>query len=205
MKGKLKEKIEQNKELGILSKKLATIITDVPIEFEIEDLKLKVNNLNKTKEIFEDLEFRRLFNSLDIIFSKTNVEIKNDSYNLTEEKKADVSPGFGQFNLFEQDNSDQSKDKHDIIYQNIQSDMSAKLFLKKIEKRKEFSYNLSTEKLENSDLILESVSFSWDSNISYVIKNDFKKFEAVLKKIFENENISKISNDLKHDLSLIHI
>ena len=203
LKGKLKEKIEQNKELGILSKKLATIITDVPIEFEIEDLKLKVDNLNKTKEIFEDLEFRRLFNSLDIIFSKTNVEIKNDSYNLTEEKKADVSPGFGQFNLFEQDNSDQSKDKHDIIYQNIQSDMSAKLFLKKIEKQKEFSYNLSTEKLENSDLILKSVSFSWDSNISYVIKNDFKKFEAVLKKIFENENISKISNDLKHDIKLL--
>ena len=203
LKGKLKEKIEQNKELGILSKKLATIITDVPIEFEIEDLKLKVNNLNKTKEIFEDLEFRRLFNSLDIIFSKTNVEIKNDSDNLTEEKKADVSPGFGQFNLFEQNNSNQTKDKHDIIYQNIQSDMSAKLFLKKIEKQKEFSYNLSTEKLENSDLILESVSFSWDSNISYVIKNDFKKFEAVLKKIFENENISKISNDLKHDIKLL--
>ena len=65
LKGKLKEKIEQNKELGILSKKLATIITDVPIEFKIEDLKLEVNNLDKTKEIFEDLEFRRLFNSLD--------------------------------------------------------------------------------------------------------------------------------------------
>ena len=202
LKGKLKEKIEQNKELGILSKKLATIITDVPIEFKIEDLKLEVNNLDKTKEIFEDLEFRRLFNSLDSIFSKTNVEIKNDSDNLTEEKKTDVGPGFGQFNLFE-DNNIQSKDKHDIIYQNIQSDISAKLFLKKIEKQKEFSYNFSIENLENSDIILKSVSFSWDSNISYVIKSDFKKFDALLKKIFENNNISKISNDLKLDIKLL--
>ena len=202
LKGKLKEKIEQNKELGILSKKLATIITDVPIEFKIEDLKLEVNNLDKTKEIFEDLEFRRLFNSLDSIFSKTNVEIKNDSDNLTEEKKTDVGPGFGQFNLFE-DNNIQSKDKHDIIYQNIQSDISAKLFLKKIEKQKEFSYNLSIKNLENSDTILKSVSFSWDSNISYVIKSDFKKFDAFLKKIFENDNISKISNDLKLDIKLL--
>ena len=201
LKGKLKEKIEQNKELGILSKKLATIITDVPIEFKIEDLKLNVNNLDKVKEIFEDLEFRRLFNSIDSIFSKTNVEIKNDPDNLTEEKKTDVGPGFGQFNLFE-DNNIQSKDKHDIIYQNIQSDISAKLFLKKIEKQKEFSYNLSIENLENSDIILESVSFSWDSNISYVIKSDFKKFDALLKKIFENENISKISNDLKLDIKI---
>ena len=202
LKGKLKEKIEQNKELGILSKKLATIITDVPIEFKIEDLKLEVNNLDKTKEIFEDLEFRRLFNSLDSIFSKTNVEIKNDSDNLTEEKKTDVGPGFGQFNLFE-DNNIQSKDKHDIIFQNINSDISAILFLKKIEKQKEFSYNLSIENLENSDIILKSVSFSWDSNISYVIKSDFKKFDALLKKIFENENISKISNDLKLDIKLL--
>ncbi len=203
LKGKLKEKIEQNKELGILSKKLATIITDVPIEFKIEDLKLNVNNLDKTKEIFEDLEFRRLFNSLDNIFSKTNLEIKNDSDNLKEEKKVDISPGFGQFNLFENNTNIQIKDKHDIIYQNIQSDISAKLFLKKIEKQKEFSYNLSIEKLENSDIILESIAFSWDSNISYIIKNDFKKFETLLKKIFENENISKISNDLKQDIKIL--
>ena len=203
LKGKLKEKIEQNKDLGILSKKLATIITDVPIEFEIEDLKLKVDKLDETKKIFEDLEFRRLFNSLDTIFSKTNFEIKNESENLTQEKKAEVSPGFGQFNLFEDNSNSHNKDKYEIIYQNIQSDMSAKLFLQKIEMQKEISYNISIEKTENSDLILESVSFSWDSNISYVIKNDFKKFEALLKKIFENQNISKISNDLKQDIKLL--
>ena len=203
LKGKLKEKIEQNKDLGILSKKLATIITDVPIEFEIEDLKLKVDKLDETKKIFEDLEFRRLFNSLDTIFSKTNFEIKNESENLTQEKKAEVSPGFGQFNLFEDNSKGHNKDKYEIIHQNIQSDMSAKLFLQKIEMQKEISYNISIEKTENSDLILESVSFSWDSNISYVIKNDFKKFEVLLKKIFENQNISKISNDLKQDIKLL--
>ena len=203
LKGKLKEKIEQNKDLGILSKKLATIITDVPIEFEIEDLKLKVDKLDETKKIFEDLEFRRLFNSLDTIFSKTNFEIKNESENLTQEKKAEVSPGFGQFNLFEDNSNSHNKDKYEIIYQNVQSDMSAKLFLQKIEMQKEISYNISIEKTENSDLILESVSFSWDSNISYVIKNDFKKFEVLLKKIFENQNISKISNDLKQDIKLL--
>ena len=203
LKGKLKEKIEQNKDLGILSKKLATIITDVPIEVEIEDLKLNVDKLDETKKIFEDLEFRRLFNSLDTIFSKTNFEIKNESENLTQETKTEVSPGFGQFNLFEDNSNSHNKDKYDIIYQNIQSDMSAKLFLQKIEIQKEISYNISIEKSENSDLIIESVSFSWDSNISYVIKNDFKKFKALLKKIFENQNISKISNDLKQDIKLL--
>ena len=55
LKGKIKEKIELNKDLGILSKKLATIITDVPIDFEIDDLKLEINSFDITKKIFDDL------------------------------------------------------------------------------------------------------------------------------------------------------
>ena len=56
LKGKIKEKIEANKELGILSKKLATIITNVPIDFEINEFKLDVKNLEKIREIFDFLE-----------------------------------------------------------------------------------------------------------------------------------------------------
>ena len=70
-------KIEQNKELGILSKKLATIITDVPIDYKIEELKLNVTNLDKAREIFEELEFRRIISSLNSIFSINNE--KNES------------------------------------------------------------------------------------------------------------------------------
>ena len=57
LKGKIKEKIEANKELGILSKKLATITTNVPIDFEINEFKLEVKNLEKIREIFDFLEF----------------------------------------------------------------------------------------------------------------------------------------------------
>ena len=64
LKGKIKEKIEANKELGILSKKLATIITNVPIDFEINEFKLEVKNLEKIREIFDFLEFRTFFKLL---------------------------------------------------------------------------------------------------------------------------------------------
>ena len=60
IKGKLKEKIEKNKDLGILSKKLATIITDVPVKYKIEDLKLKTPNNKEISKIFNELEFKRL-------------------------------------------------------------------------------------------------------------------------------------------------
>ena len=58
IKGKLKEKISNNKELGLLSKKLATIIIDVPIEYSIEELKIGESNREKVLSIFNDLEFK---------------------------------------------------------------------------------------------------------------------------------------------------
>ena len=203
LKGKIKEKIEQNKELGILSKKLATIITDVPIEFEVDDFKLKVNNLEKTKKIFEDLEFRRLTNSLETIFvnSKTNTE--KDLEEKISDDKTNYNPGFGQFNLFEAVNNTETKYEIDVIHQFVESEMSLKLFFGKLEKQKEVSYNLSTDEVQNSDSILKSVSFSWHNNISYVVRNDFKKFDLILKTFFENKSISKISNDLKNDIKIL--
>ena len=60
IKGKLKEKIEANKELGLLSKKLATIILDVPVDFNPNEFKFKVTNSLEIKEVFRELEFRRL-------------------------------------------------------------------------------------------------------------------------------------------------
>ncbi len=57
IKGKLKEKIEQNKEIGLLSKKLATIILDVPINYDFKNFKLEDPNTQKIKEIFDELEF----------------------------------------------------------------------------------------------------------------------------------------------------
>ena len=203
LKGKIKEKIEQNKELGILSKKLATIITDVPIEFEVDNFKLKVNKLEKTKKIFEDLEFRRLTNSLETIFVNNKTNTEKDLKEKISDDKTNYNPGFGQFNLFEAVNNNETKYEIDVIHQFVESEMSLKLFFGKLEKQKEVSYNLSTDEVQNSDTILKSVSFSWHNNISYVVRNDFKKFDLILKTFFENKSISKISNDLKNDIKIL--
>ncbi len=60
IKGALGEKVRAGKEAAILSKKLATIITKVPVEFHEEDFKLKDWNKEELKEVFGDLEFRTL-------------------------------------------------------------------------------------------------------------------------------------------------
>jgi DNA polymerase-1 len=60
IKGKMGEKIAAGKELAIMSKKLATIITNVPVEFHEEDFRLKDWNKDLLKEVFTDLEFKTL-------------------------------------------------------------------------------------------------------------------------------------------------
>lgn len=64
LKGKLKEKVENNKEMAIQSKRLATIIVDSPIELEEEKLALKAPNKEALLELFKELEFRRLAQNL---------------------------------------------------------------------------------------------------------------------------------------------
>ena len=201
LKGKIKEKIELNKELGILSKKLATIITDVPVDFEIEDLRLNVNEIQETKRIFEDLEFRRLSKSLDSIFSfEKNISGKKE----IKQEQIDINPGLGQYNLFENIEHNNIKKKTSLIYQYIESEISSKLFLKRLSFQKNVSYHLTTEEIGVSEIILKSASFCWEKNLVYIVNKDCKNFEIILKSFFENEKISKISNDLKFDIKVLH-
>ena len=204
LKGKLKEKIEQNKELGILSKKLATIITDVPIDYNIEELKLNVTNLDKARKIFEELEFRRIISSLNSIFSINNEKNKSEPQKINEENKIDLNPGFGQFNLFENNIKAHDKGKLSVIYQHIESDVSVKLFLKKLEQQTEVSYHLYTEKNGDYETTLKSISFCWQNDVCYVLKSDIKKFDEIIKIFFENDEIAKISNDLKFDIKVLN-
>ena len=61
LKGKLKEKVEANKDQAFMSKKLATIITDAPVELDEQALVLEEVNKEAIKEIFEEVEFRTLY------------------------------------------------------------------------------------------------------------------------------------------------
>ena len=67
IKGKLREKIEANKGLGLLSKKLARIILDVPVEFERTKFKLEQPDFDKLNVIFDELEFKRIKETSQIL------------------------------------------------------------------------------------------------------------------------------------------
>ncbi|TFZ40002.1 DNA polymerase I [Soehngenia longivitae] len=86
IKGKLREKLSEGKNIAIVSRRLSEIITQVPLDFEIEDLTFGKQNTTELKNLFEDLEFKSLLNKLDSGFEETKPieifqinEIKNDN------------------------------------------------------------------------------------------------------------------------------
>ena len=98
VKGKLGEKIIANKEKGVLSKELATILLDVPVTFDSESYSLRDPNQSKVSEIFKELEFRRMAENFNKIFYP-----QNEPSNSNEQVKSSgqVSPQAGeQYDLF---------------------------------------------------------------------------------------------------------
>ena len=188
LKGKIKEKVEQNKELGILSKKLATIITDVPVSFKIEDFKLNVGELEETKNLFDDLEFRRLSNSLNSIFS---------NFQETVEKKIDLKNN-GQFNLFESSEKETISKKNNVIIQKVQDGISYVLFEKKMREKKTVSFTL--HKSDQNELI--GISICWQKDIIFQINLTSKINLNFIESFFSND-CEKISYDLKSDIKLL--
>ena len=213
IKGKLREKIEANSEAGLLSKKLATIITDVPVDFDSNKFKLSLDEPDKLYEIFSDLEFRRLAENFKKIFDipiKKNIEA-------IKEKQPETSPiaaGSGQFSLFDQAKEDKTNENSSIrvskkeishLFQIIDTKISLKIFLNKLMKQPSVAFKLL---LDNHNSLLSNligISFCWSKNKVYYIdylamqKND-KKILQKIKLFFEDHSIEKISENIKHDM-----
>ena len=213
IKGKLREKIEANSDAGLLSKKLATIITDVPVDFDSNKFKLSVDEPDKLYEIFSDLEFRRLAENFKKIF---DIPIKKNTEAVKEKRPetSSIPAGSGQFSLFDQVKEDKTNENSSIrvskkeishLFQIIDTKISLKIFLDKLMKQSLVAFKLL---LDNHNPLLSNlvgVSFCWSKNKVYYIdylamqKTD-KKILQKIKLFFEDHSIEKISENIKHDI-----
>ena len=99
LKGAIKTKIEANKELGLLSKRLATILLDCPVTFNESDYELSTPDVEKTDALFNELEFRRMAEQFDAIFKKGGADSGNNPSDAALYKKPQPKND-DQFDLF---------------------------------------------------------------------------------------------------------
>ena len=225
LKGKMKEKVEAAKELGILSKELATIMLDVPVDFHEESFKMSMPDIEATKEIFTELEFRRLTENFVKTFSiATNSEdiVKQDNQTITNSKASSTKPQgdhHGQFDLFATPGTGNVSEEESIqgyktiattshFYQHVDTPISRKLLLKKLQQQTSVCFDTETTGLKALEVELIGISFSWEIGKGYYVSfpDDQIETKAVLEEFrsfFENISIEKIGHNLKYDIKVL--
>ena len=199
--GKLGEKIIENKELGVLSKKLAKIILDVPIDYNLDEFKLSDPDKEIVLKVFDELEFRRIKETFFKIFGTISSPI--------EEKGAEVVQGDLFSETYNLESNKDSLNDSKSIYQRIESFEELKLLVEKMMKQEIVAFDTETEGLNALETDIVGISFSWQKGIGYYlpIKNNKsvheKSFE-ILKPFFESTEIIKVGHNIKFDIQVLH-
>ncbi|MDG2371812.1 MAG: 5'-3' exonuclease H3TH domain-containing protein, partial [Flavobacteriaceae bacterium] len=173
--GKLKEKIEANKDLGVLSKKLATIITDVPVEFNAKDYELSTPDMEAATAIFEELEFRRIQENFRKIFSLSTEAAPTES---TSASKSTTTPAAAQFDLFNPppgqgtavpESSRESQQSVNHHYQWVNSATGRRLLFEKLMRQNSVCFDTETTGLDALKAELVGIAFSWEQKKGYYL------------------------------------
>ncbi|MCX7546828.1 DNA polymerase I [Xanthomarina sp. F1114] len=227
LKGKMKEKVEASKELGMLSKKLATIMLDVPVDFDAVDFEMSDPDIEAVTKIFQELEFRRLidnflktFASEDAGGSHGSTPTSGADKQTASTPKEQASAGAGQFSLFGGDSSPKTTsgtvseftratlENTSHFYQSIAAGMATKLFIQNLMKQASVCFDTETTSLNPLEAQLVGIAFSWEIGKGYYLpfpedKNEAQEIIEQLRPFFEAEHIEKVGQNLKYDIKVL--
>lgn len=216
IKGALGEKVRQGKELAIMSKKLATIITSVPVQFHEENFKVKEPNKEVLKEVFIDLEFRTIGKRIlgeDIPVTgpteKTGTTVQGDLFG-----GAGTTVAVADVNI-EVETSENSeplieKNIHNTPHQYDLIDTKEKIegLVSLLSKEKEICFDTETTSLDANQAELVGLSFSTKpGTASYVPCSSNREHTIEVLKLFLPlfNDVSKkwIGQNIKYDLLVL--
>lgn len=219
LKGKMKENIEANKEKGLLSKKLATILLDCPVTFNEDDYELTRPDIEKTDAIFQELEFRRMAEQFDNLFKTGGGnELANNTpdpklYKKPQPKNEDQFDLFGGGETTNEDTETRTSFYNTLentphSYQAIEGDLGIKLLLQNLQKQTAVCFDTETTGLDALHAELVGMSFSYEKGKAFYVPFPENQEEAQVliekfRPFFENEDIEKIGQNLKYDLKIL--
>lgn len=225
IKGSLGEKVKAGKEDAILSKKLATIITKVPVSFHEENFSLKEINKNALKEVFAELEFKTLGKRIlgEEIFiapkELSSPSVQTDLFGNV------VQPTSDKKNIKQKNTSSQEKnidEEEEIIFSSeikninntphnyhlIQTEKEIDEMIEKLQHEKEICFDTETTGTDANNAELVGLSFSCKAHEAYYIPCSTDKGKTLsilqkLNKLFASESITWIGQNLKYDMLIL--
>ncbi|MEP7258666.1 MAG: DNA polymerase I, partial [Flavitalea sp.] len=219
IKGALGEKIRNGKELAIMSKKLATIIIDVPVEFHEEDFRIKECNKTALKEMFHELEFKtmgkRVFgdeNAAATSFPKGGIDkvipegVQTDLFgNITETKIRPAEQE--QLVAVIQPTENIHNSPHE--YHAIVGDEAITKLVQELMEQPEVCFDTETTGIDANDCELVGMSFSCKKGVAYYIplppadQEETKRLLDLFEPLFNNPFITWIGQNLKYDMLVL--
>ena len=218
IKGAMGEKIRNGKEAAIMSKKLATIITDVPVEFHEEDFKISDWNKEELNAVFTELEFKTL-----------GKRLLGDSFSVFDKAGTPAVATGGQMDMFGSHTEDSpvaaqkgieydaletglaadkniSNTKHD--YKLVDTPEAIQELVKALKKEKEICFDSETTGLNAHEEDLVGLSFSYKAGEGFYVPVPAER-EKVLeileafKPLFDDTTKKWIGQNIKYDLIIL--
>jgi DNA polymerase I len=218
LKGAMKEKIEANKDKGILSKKLATILLDCPVTFNEADYELSKPDIEKTDALFQELEFRQMKAQFDKLYNDNSNGNDNSNQEKTTKKVPAKKTNEDQFDLFGFSDEESGEVKSNSFYatlentehfyQIIQGDLPVKLLLQNLMNQTSVCFDTETTGIDTLHAELVGMSFAFEKGKAFYVpfpdnQEDAQVLANKFKTFFENESIEKIGQNIKYDLKIL--
>jgi DNA polymerase-1 len=200
LKGKMKEKVEGAVDDIKMSKFLATIRTDVPLDLDLEKLKLEKPNEEKLTKIFEELEFKTLANKIlnkgKEVKRKVNQEL--DLFAVNEDNRQESA----------ENSSFESLKTIAHEYKLIENEEDAQKICDYFLTKQILSLDTETTSTHAIDAELVGLSFATEENKAFYValpteREQALKFVEIFKPVYENENILKIGQNIKYDMEVL--
>ncbi len=205
--GKLKENMENFKDQALLSKKLATININSPVDFDEEIFEYKGPDRNMLKSLFEELEFRtlsrRVFGDEKLVGTEETGQIRmfSDVSGPTTE-----SPDEEKSQPEDSSLKDIKTEKHH--YHLLRKESEVKKLAGELLKQKEFCFDTETTGIDPTSAELVGISISYRKHEAFYItvpvdREEILEIIAPLKPVFETGRILKIGQNVKYDYMIL--
>ena len=200
LKGKMREKVETAVDDIKMSKFLATIRTDVPIDLNLDHLKITEPNTTELEEIFAELEFKSFANRI-LNKSEKNQKDSHQQLSLFEESahKGADAPKFASYQTVETTQTD---------YQLIDNEDDMRKICSLFNTKQILSLDTETTDINPINAELVGLSFSVEEKQAFYVpipaeREAAQKIVNIFKPIYENEDIVKVGQNIKYDLEVL--
>ena len=207
VKGKLREKVEGAVEDIKMSKFLATIRTDVPVELDLEQLRLKEPDANKLQEIFAELEFKS-FASRVLNKAEKQQKVENRQLSLFDQPADAATQTNGLDTTNAAPTNRQSIDTVPHEYHLVETEEQLLSLIQLLEGAKIISLDTETTSTNAIEAQLVGLSFAIEEHKAYYIpvpedNNEAQKIVEKFRPIYENADTVKVGQNIKYDLEVL--